>query len=438
MAEPFEMPIYPGKCEFTAAKGPEYLAVNETFDIASGETVKKKFSIRRFADLSARGWHSGDDHCHIGRSPARDENILDLLCAVDLDMTNIVQMGDEHRLYFVQSVWGKPSHASRGSHWMAAGQEAPRTKWRGHTLAYNLQNGIHNRETYYLYEDAFKEARAQGGITGYAHNAWAYQGEMAMTVSAALGLVDFVEVGNADLISTDGMYHFWNLGYRLSIAAGSDFPWGGVPGVPRFYTYVDGEFSVEKYMEALKAGHTFNSKGGAFIDARANGHLPGSQIEASPGDKITIRFSGTVNPEFDEFDRAEIVKNGAVVETIEPVGSPGGWLEHESTFVIDESCWFAVRCYGKKSAYRQAYKCDIHTSSAHTTPFFVTVDGKPILNKERFKVEMERAKASIAKFRSHIADPKPPIDLELMAKQKDRLLDYVNQAEENLDALKAE
>lgn len=431
---PFEMPVYPGRCRIVAAKGPEYRILDEEFDVAPGSTVEKTLTVRRYVNLRKRGWYSGDDHCHIGRTPARDRDILDLLAAVDLSVANIVQAGDEHRVYFLQSTWGETSRASRDGHMMAAGQEDPRTAWRGHTLMYDIQNSIHNRKDYYVYEDAFKEARRQGGLTGYAHSAWAFKARLGTAVSVPLNLVDFIELDTADKFAREALYHFWNLGFKLTAMSGSDFPWAAVPGSKRFYAYVDGEFSFEKYMESLRAGHTFTSGGGAFIDIRANGRLPGSIMKASPGEAIRIRLSAAINPEFDLLDRVELVCNGEVIETIRPKDEAKTWLEHETSVTVDESCWLAARVFGKTYNARQAYG-GLHPSNAHTTPFFVEVDGKPFMNRQALETELAEARKSLAALEAVIEKPEGSVDPILMERQRQRLLRYVKQAREVYDEL---
>ena len=426
---PFEMPIYPGKCRIAVLKGPEHRTLVEEFEVAPGAVVEKTLTPQRYVNLRERGWYSGDDHCHIGRNPARDPDILELLSALDLGVTNIAQAGDDYRVYFVQSAWGETSREEKNGHLMVAGQEDPRTSWRGHTLMYNIQNSIHNREGYYVYEDAFKEARRQGGLNGYAHSCWAFNARLGAAVSVPLQLVDFIELDTADGFAREALYHFWNMGFKLAAASGSDFPWGAVPGTPRFYTYVDGEFTFEKYMKSLQAGHTFTSRGGAFIDIRANGKLPGDIIQASAGEEIKVTFQATINPEFDALDRVEIVRNGEVVQEIKPTEGAQAWLDHQTTIRADESCWVAARVFGEFSNPRQAYGA-FHRSSAHTTPFFVEVDGKPAVNAAALAGELAEARKTLDALEEIIENGDPSVDPILMGRQRQRLSQYVKEARE--------
>jgi len=420
----FEMPVYPGECRIVAMKGPEYLILDEAFDVPSGGYVAKTFKLKRFMDLRKLGWYSGDDHCHIGRDPTRDGEIMQLLSAVDLYATNIVQMGDQDRLYFLQSTWGDMSRRWYAARVMMAGQEDPRTGWRGHTLMYDIQNTIHDRNTYYLYEDAFKEARRQGGITGYAHDAVRFEAERGATVSIPLGLVDFIELEGADPLFTDAVYHFWNLGFRIPLFSGADFPYGQLPGWRRFYAYVEGDLMVDKYLDSLKAGNTFTTYGGAFIDMRVNGELPNSIIEVKAGEGVKVTLKAALNPDFDVLDRVELVKHGQVIETIKPKTRRDSVVEYETTLTPEKSCWIAGRVFGERSSFHPD-KGVRHGSAAHTSPFYIIVDGKPFWDEENLEAELARAHGKLDELARQVANPQDPA---LMQVQGDRLLEYIDEA----------
>ena len=70
------------------------------------------------------------------------------------------------------------------------------------------------------------------GLTGYAHAAIGFQAELGASVSIPNDLLDFIEVVPVLTQSYDVVYHFWKLGFRVTLAAGSDFPWGGFPAIP--------------------------------------------------------------------------------------------------------------------------------------------------------------------------------------------------------------
>ncbi|MFC1736038.1 CehA/McbA family metallohydrolase [Candidatus Hydrogenedentota bacterium] len=424
-----EVALPPGECRIIASKGTEYCRIDETIKIAEGELLERTFVLKRFTDMPGTGWYSGDDHCHIGRTPSRDEDIMDVLAAQDIHVGHIVQMGDVNGLYFLQSSWAEASQKKRGPHMMVSGQEDPRTTWRGHTLILGNNNTIWSNDNYYVYEDAFKEARRQGAITGYAHAAIGFKAENGASVSIPNELVDFIEVSPALTVSYGAVYHFWNLGFRITLATGSDFPWGGLPGNPRFYTYVDGDFSFDKYMAAMKAGNTFVSTGGAFLDARLNGSLPGSTVSCEKGKTARLSFTASVNPDFDFLDRVEVIHNGDVLEVSKPKGRSVSEHSGKIEIPIEESCWIAVRSYGKQNKGRGGPQYKQYLSAAHTTPFYIDVDGKNFWKNSALTEELDRAESAIAGLEANMNGPaRPDLDPDKMKTQAESLRKYIDQA----------
>jgi hypothetical protein len=354
-----------------------------------------------------------------------------LLSAVDLRVTNIVQMGDENSLYYLQSKWGEMSRYWYGDRVMMTGQEDPRTTWRGHVLMYDIENTIHDRDTYYLYEDAFKEAKRQGGLTGYAHNAAGFKAELGASVSVPLNLIDFFEMSGASGNAVDVAYHFWNLGFKVSVFNGADFPYGQIPGTQRFFAHVDGNLTVEKYLDSLKAGHTFTSHGGGFIDVRINGKLPGSTIEAKAGEQLKVTVKAAVNPDYGALGRVELVKHGKVIKSFEPENARDATLEYETTLEVDKSCWIAGRVFGKRGG-ATGTRGMTSSSGGHTSPFYIVVDGKPFWDEENLEAELARANKSLDEFTRLAKEP-----TELKMKQRDRLLDYIEEARKVYRAMEA-
>ncbi|PYR23636.1 MAG: hypothetical protein DMF94_00620 [Acidobacteria bacterium] len=58
------------------------------------------------------------------------------------------------------------------------------------------------------------------------------------------GLVDFIEGLQGGRLGVQNWYPYLNLGFRVSLAAGSDCPYFGpsLPGAERYYVKLDGPF----------------------------------------------------------------------------------------------------------------------------------------------------------------------------------------------------
>src|SRR5262249_7700135 len=153
----------------------------------------------------SQGWYSGDGHIHYARESAEDDQSLLLVTeAEDLNVGNILQMGNSGNTHFRQYAWRPVANQDRTAFVLVPGQEDPRTARRGHTIQLNLKEPIRDPAHYVLYHEVFSQTHAQGGITGYAHIGyeepqWGAQAGLALDVP--FGLVDFVEVlqwGTAD------------------------------------------------------------------------------------------------------------------------------------------------------------------------------------------------------------------------------------------------
>lgn len=175
-----------------------------------------------------------------------------------------------------------------------------------------------------------------------------------------LGAVDFVEVLQDGILSTNLWYDFLNLGFRLIPTAGSDFPYLGIPGAERNYVYLGDTFSVDAWYEQLAASRTFVTNG-PMLQLEVNGQAMGKTVSLKPGDDIVISAAVASNPDGERLDRLELVVHGEVVATASDV-SKDNTLSLEYSLPADSGLWLAVRAYGVEQA------------KAHSAPVYVVVD----------------------------------------------------------------
>ena len=153
----------------------------------------------------------------------------------------------------------------------------------------------------------------------------------------------------------------WNLGFRLAPVAGSDFPYINLPGTERSYVRIDGPFSPQDWFEGLRQGRTFVTNGPMLSLKVADGTI-GDTVAVEKGETLNITARAQVNPDIDSLNRVELVIHGDVAATAESEkGSESLTLNHSLTAA--ESCWIALRAYGKNGGL------------AHSAPVYVNVDG---------------------------------------------------------------
>jgi hypothetical protein len=357
----FTMEVPAGTYRLIAAKGPEFLPFDRPITLStSAGTNPERIVLRRWINMAARGWYSGDTHLHYSRSSRDANEPLQLWTqAEDLRMGNILRMGDGKETYFEQYSFGADGRFVQPSFALVVGQEDPRTAVMGHIIGLNLEQPVRDLERgYYVYGDVFDDIHRQGGLAGYAHvttylkSSGAYRD---MTINVARGKPDFEEICENGIVETEIYYDFLNLGFRLTAMGGSDVPWGGTAGESRVYVRGGSTFDPDRWFVEVKKGHTFVTAG-PMLEFTVSGRVPGDGINARRGERLRVHAMAMVGSDVVRLERLEIVANGEVVRSAEPLGH-SAVLDFE--LPAEHSMWIAAR-----------------TAGAHTTPVYVTVDGK--------------------------------------------------------------
>jgi len=368
-----------GSYDLAIYKGPEYRLAKQKINIASGRTTKVDIKLKRWVDMPAKGWYSGDTHIHIGR-PDRSKNkgILAFTKAEDIHVSNLLQFSNvgSHNNY-PQYAFGPDGYYIRSSHALVSGQESPRTSHLGHTIGLNTSSFFWTDEDYFIYDKIADLIHQDGGLWGYAHVAIdAFNVNYGLALDVPLGVVDFVEILQMGMLNTSYFYDFLNLGYKLLPSAGSDYPFIHLAGSERVYAKLNGEFSPQAWFDAWKNGRSFVSNG-PMLEFSVNGDTKKPEYNLSHGDKLQISATASVNPDMDSLSKLELVIHGEVVKSVSSdTGVESLTLEYEGT--ADESMWLALRAYGNDSRV------------AHSAPVYVYVDG----NKRFLKHGQMKAIAS--------------------------------------------
>ncbi len=368
-----DLPV--GTYELAISRGPEYRDYYGAFTVRQGNTTDVAIALKRYADLPAEGWISGDDHIHLARDAVEDPNVWTQVAAEDVHVGNLLQMGNIAGIYFEQPVWGKPGRFQKNGYAVVSGQEDPRTEELGHTIHEDLKSPIHqSRDTYFLYNRVFVASHLQGGVSGYAHlNGGWFNVRRGMALDVPDGLVDFVEVLQKGRLLTDLWYQFLNLGFKLTPSAGSDFPYSDLPGVVRTYVKVaPGSSDLDAWYSSFHAGHAYVTNG-PFLEFKINGHEMGDEMPVRAGTELHVTASARLNPDVDKLDRIDLIVEGAVAKTVEAFGQDHVSLD--TTLKADRSMWIAVRAFGSRQD-------ENNMTVAHTAPIYVIVNGQPFWDRD--------------------------------------------------------
>lgn len=411
--------VFPGKWRLSVMKGIEYEPVIEEFELKEGQDIEKVVHLKRWVDMSARKWFSGDGHVHsFEQSDEQRARIATWAKAMDVRVVNTMMMGDIRRTYFEHEGFGKEFRYTAGDTVLVPGQECPRTNEIGHTQALNLGAAmVRDVSRYYLYDTMFDGAHAQGALTGYCHAGWlGFHVDRDMSLNVPRGKVDMFEMMQFASLTPDFWYDFLNLGYRVTAMAGSDVPWGGAIGEVRAYAWVEDEpYTPDGWFDAVKKGRTFVTNG-PMLDLTVEGKHPGDEIDLEDPGVVRIDAHAFGNAIVGQPQRLEIVVHGEVIGSATVTTTRPEGLRIKLAYPVGAGIWIAARCFAANGA------------SAHTSPVYVKVKGGGFEKRSDLPNLLAKREQSLKEIEELVATEKAKNPQGPIARQGDALLERVHQA----------
>ncbi len=410
-AHPFKLDLEPGNYTFIVERGKEYLPLTNRVQVGS-QPMNLQLPLKRWANLAARGWFSGDTHNH--RDPAELPNVIlaeDVNVALPMvywttedsvspassprnikgTFTGALTQVDATHVIWPRNTEYEIFTTARKSHMLGAlllvnhrgvsdlpalpvSKVAEWARREGALLDLEKHNWPWSLAIVPLVKpDLFELVNNHHWRTEYASRNWA---EPAPT---------WMELGTGGGTERDWTYYGFktyyallNSGFRLSPAAGTANGVHPVPlGFGRVYVYTGKQFDYDIWMKGLKAGRSFVTTG-PMVLAEVNGELPGGNFTARPGKPQKLKIKGIVLSE-QPVQGLDLIVNGDVVRTISlkpKQTADGAW---EAVFADDWTCdgssWLTLRCFESREGDRFRF--------AHTAPWFVEVPGQPLHPKKQ-------------------------------------------------------
>jgi hypothetical protein len=372
----YEVAVPPGRYRIEVVRGIAHEEAVQYTEVGSGITHVHDFRIEplRQWSPSAGGWFSGNTHTHyhleIDEDPDERLRLVPPAEALDVSVISYLIRNDSPYITNRYPV-GRLPQFSRDGTIMDMGEEARNNRTfgdfgYGHVLFLNIPRAIEPVSTGLLSRDGkapdfptlttlCEQARGVGGTTVWCHNGSGIE----VPVAVALGQVDAYNL--ADGLDADyaRYYQFLNCGFRLPVSSGTDW-W--IYDHNRVYAQVQGAFTYESWLAALKAGRTFATNG-PLVDLRVGNHAPGDVVNLSGMLEVRVRAVSRV-----PFDRLELVKDGEVVA--EQVSRQGvARIEYELN--AERGGWIAARVSSRARSHGGA------RVFAHTGPVYYRVAGAP-------------------------------------------------------------
>ncbi len=393
-----------GEYTITIDKGMEYAAATSKFVVVA-EPVSQTIGIERVVDMPREGWYSGDTHVHF----LDDHSALLELRAEGLNVINVLATRWGELITNVQQVTGAPSRVSLPDGIVYFNEET-RHGYLGHAVLHRLKTLVYPLSWGGPSEGVFGEldyppmayqadkTHAQGGLVTWAH--FPFPGAEA-AVDIALGKIDSIDLftwgdafadvpsptGNGTVAgSVSAWYSYLNTGFKLPASAGTDKMLNvQVAGSVRTYANVDGRFTYDGWLQAIRDGRTFVTTG-PMVSLRVNGKPIGATLALKAG--MPVEIVADVRAPFERYpiDTLEIVAGGKVIATARNDGNTST-LHLTHSFVPIASTWIAARAHGAKLLPYQVWPLlgpsgQGVPSMAHTSPIYLMLDGAPIRSRD--------------------------------------------------------
>jgi hypothetical protein len=429
-AHPFVVELPPGDYTLTVERGKEYLPLERQLHVEQ-KPLEVKVELRRWIDMAARGWYSGDTHVH-----RLLEELPNVMLAEDLNVALPLS-------YWVTAADTPPKSGNKNT---GVGLRAEpilvdathviypvNTEYeiftvgeKRHTLGavFILGHRTPLEAGVPPVANIGVEARRQGALLDLDKHSWPWSLMLVPVMQ-----VDLFELANNHVWRTEFGFRQWtidtlprymhvetdtqgltewgwidfgwqtyyallNCGFRLRPTAGTASGVHPVPlGFGRVYVHQPQGFSYQSWMRDLNAGRSFVTTGPMLL-VQIDGQDPGHTFAATPG--RTFQITGTATSAV-PLDRIEIVVSGQILQTLAPANRPtpqGGYESPlESNVTLDTSCWIALRTFEKRPDGRVRF--------AHTSPVHVDFPDRPLRpRREEVAYFIERIEQEIERNRS--------------------------------------
>jgi len=450
----FSIDVGAGQAQIDITHGQAYATAHDVIPIATGKTTEKTYVLRRLIDLPALGWYSADEHLH--QMPdsllmlAEDLNLAAApICGgVNLHYRptqKVTQLPDATHLLVSQLpalewdcfLWNLPKPLT-----MRLGDEDwPKEDW----ATPDRVGGSAGLRTEFVVRTPFLiEQMHEAGATliAYMHDPprlWYYPLYVANGWIDVYGVLEnsYCSIANRSTEEEfwkgfDGegfngnfgiWYRFLNCGYRLPASAGTDNIGMGVgvwKGYNRVYAKLDGPLTVDNWLRALKQGRSFVTNR-PLLFVTVDGKEAGSELaidsgQAEPLD-VDIHVVSTT-----PISRIDILHQGRVLKRID-VGPPATDIRRVEKITVPGSGWLAVRCLGRSGNPNLSPAFAL----AHTSPFYVIVDGQPIRSPDDARYFHDKFSAFVKESLPRVRNEQ--IRQALESKCRNALAKYAAQAE---------
>lgn len=378
-----------GSVTVRCGRGFEYSTRDTTVNVSAPTTVV--VTLKRFIDMKATGWYSGDTHAHITHQPAvYNLGASDLLLAMRAEDVNYVNAMEEQANFtgaidplsqsdriFQFSKEERNAHFGHLSllglrQWIADQGCAEQNVACGRTL----NDVIHDMVSMQTGENAVIATHPFTTYDVGDESPWPGGGMWrGMPIDLAVGGVDAMDLLT---YTNDGQprcvipyFHALNIGFHLPPSAGTDCLLAAGNSKPlagyRMYVSPSGAFTMDSWIAGLKAGRSFVTNYPLFTHFDVEGKTMGETLKTN---KVTLQGSVWVQCAV-PFTKIEIIGDTGVLGVLQP---PAPAKSFSTTFSIPRNgiSWVVARATGPASTW---HAIDANGLFAQTAPVYVAPKG---------------------------------------------------------------
>ncbi len=229
-------------------------------------------------------------------------------------------------------------------------------------------------------------ARKQGGTIIWCHNTNGFED----VPSALTGRLDALNVfdGSRTGKFEENYYRYLNLGIRLPISTGTDW---FMYDFARVYAEVRDELTIASWLGAVKAGRC-QATNGPLLSLTVDGRKVGDVIDLKDAKTVKIQASAVGRH---TAQKLQLIQNGQVIKTQLASREKPGQIQLTHEVRLDAPAWFAVRI---ESTAKNEFD---RTLFAHTSPIYVTFNGRGVFELESALALLKQVEQGQAAIQTH-------------------------------------
>lgn len=413
------------KVTIEAVSGLETEATTVSLDLSEKSTAEVTLPLTRFYRAASKGIRSGNTHLHLQKITREqcDRYLQQVPPADGLDVVflSYLERAVADKQYTSNHYTaGDLAALERNSRVVFGNGEEHRHNFTGfgegygHVMLLNIEEliqpvsigpGIMQRGTDGIpLQRGIDSARRDGATIVWCHNNWGLEAASNFFT----GRVDAQNIFDGGVHGSykDSFYRYLNAGLDVPFSTGTDW---FMYDFSRVYVDLDGDVTVESWLEGLKAGRNYITNG-PLLEFSVNGKSPGGKVELKRPAKLEVEGRAFGRS---DFGRIELVMNGEVVSRAKtrPVGKHFE-AKLSLDLPIEAACWLALRTppppvkddpvltepVGRNLLGRELF--------AHTSAVSVEMDGRRYADRQvlaQLLAEMQADSRTIAE-RAKFAD----------------------------------